>query len=190
MRARGTTSTARVCATGSQHGCSGIGVAGSVETEAAVRSRTNPLRLMSLSLRRTELAAYSAGMNRNCYLVARLRWCLDGSVCEELSGLLRHAAARVAQREGWPEDPRVSCHACRNHLSGSQYREQLAGLAIAEMYEPHRWRNSQARGAWFGCSGRTWARRHSKNYGLVWGILYIWLDTAFGMMKKAQFDPA
>lgn len=111
-------------------------------------------------------AALCSGMERRCYLTARLAWLGDWSVSNELERLLWQEAAFLSSREKWPS------------AKGVQYPRQLAGLAIAELADPKPWEKISGKLRWMWCSESAWHRYHRGRYEAVYQVLTDWLDTA------------
>ena len=119
-------------------------------------------------------ASLCRGMKRPPYLTARLIWCLDWSVCNELEHLLWMEAASLAAKERW-KIPK-----------GKEYVRRMAGLAIAESADPKRWRFASQRAEFAGISDSEWSRTWRARYEAVYEILTDWSADAFRHIQKAQ----
>lgn len=121
-------------------------------------------------------AALSAGMKRRYYLAARLKWALDWSVANELEYMLWVEAAGIAHDEKW----RIP--------TGRSYVRRMAGLAIAEMADPKRWRDAQQKAEWMGVSKSQFSRVWEKRYNAVYEELESWTGRAFGYLIGRQSE--
>ena len=85
-----------------------------------------------------DAAALCAGLRRKYWLAGRLRWGMDKTVAMELEHYLWGEVAQTAAREKWIL------------AIGQETMRALAGLAIAEMLDPVRYRQEGFRVEWFG----------------------------------------
>ena len=121
-------------------------------------------------------AALCRGLPRSAYLSARLVWCLDWSVANELEYLLWVEAAGLAARERW----RIP--------KGREYVRRMSGLAIAESADPKVWKFSSQRAGFVGVSESEWSRTWRPRYEAVYGILIDWTSDAYRAIQRAQVD--
>ena len=144
----------------------------------------NTLRLMSLAVTKTELVGYAAGLPREQYLVACLRWQLDESVQAELTKTL---ASRSEERLSRLKTvPTTLCGGCGQPVTPERYRVLLAQLAVREMLAPQAIHTQTERANAFRVSRQVWQRNHTEPYKVVWGLLESWLGAAFHHIQAAQ----
>lgn len=119
-------------------------------------------------------AALCRGIPRPAYLAARLKWCLDWSVANELEYLLWVEAAGLAAKERW----RVP--------KGKEYVRRMSGLAIAETADPKHWITQTSRAEFMGIGVSEWSRVWRERYEGVYGLLSDWTDDAYRTIQRAQ----
>lgn len=111
-------------------------------------------------------AAACAGLERRCYLAARMAWLGDWGCKRELERLLWDAASELAARERWKR-PR-----------GVQYTRQLAALVLEEVCDPRKWQHAEPKCRWMWCALHDWHRYHRRHYEAIWTLYQGWLDVA------------
>ena len=122
-------------------------------------------------------AALCSGLKREYYLAARLKYALDYSVARELESMLLRKGLGVSHAKKWrvPEN--------RNYL------QQMAGLAVAEMLFPLRYKQDQVRADWVGVSKSQFSRTWKKRYNLIYQILEDWTNCAYShVMMRQRYD--
>lgn len=119
-------------------------------------------------------ASLAANLKERYYLAARLKWCQDWSVANKLEYLLWIEAVGIAAEEKW----RVP--------KGREYVRKMAGLAIAEIAEPQRWKEQQTKAQFMGMDKSTWSRTWQGRYEVIYSELSGWCDTAYRHIARMQ----
>lgn len=156
----------------------------------------NPIRVMALQTEQTPsiepapgggipeidqmlAAALCAGMPRRWYLAARLKWCLDWSVANELEYMLWVEAAGIAAKEKW----RIP--------TGKYYVRKMAGLAIAEVGDPARYSRPEhwhIKAQWLGTGKSQWFGTWERRYNAIYEELDDWCSRAKSYLYRRQAD--
>jgi len=122
-------------------------------------------------------AAFCAGnMDQRWYDAARLKYSLDWSTANALEYAVWLEAALIANREKWKIP------------TGREYIRKMAGLAIAEMAEPRRYRYDVIKTAWLGCDPAQWTKVWGKRYNAVFAIPNDWASEALRHVEKRLAD--
>lgn len=123
-------------------------------------------------------AGLCQGMRREWYLAGRLKWALDWSVANELEYLLWIDGTDIAKSGRW-KIPK-----------GREYVRKMAGLAIAELADPHKWKHDYKRAEWMGVSPSQFSRIWVKRYNEIYSLLDDWSNSAYSyvMIKQRYSD--
>lgn len=130
------------------------------------------------SIDQATAASLCAGMRREYYLAGRLKWAGDWSVSGELEKLLWLHAVDIRNRENW------------SIPKGGQILRKMAGLAIAEIAEPARYKTDSVKAQWMGIHRSNYSRTWNKRYNLIYQELDDLANRAFSyiMMKQRYAD--
>jgi len=120
-----------------------------------------------LSAMQSLAACLTAGMPRRLYLAGRLRYSLDPSCAADVATELYMVTARQAASEGW-----------RDHA-------ELVALAVLELGDRRSWTHKLR--AWvMEVPERTWYRRYSGPYEVVYGRLNDWAEGALTYARRRR----
>lgn len=119
-------------------------------------------------------AGLCAGMRRECYLAGRLKWAGDWSVANELEHRLWLLAVDICNKERW----RVP--------KGREMLRKMAGLAIAEMADPIRYKTDIAKAKWLGIDKSNYSRVWNGRYNLIYRELDDLAGRAFSYIMMKQ----
>lgn len=122
-------------------------------------------------------AGLCSGMKRKWYLAARLKWGLDWSVANELEYLVWIEAAGLAARGKW-KIPK-----------GKEHVRKMAGLAIAELADPMRWKLDTDKADWMGVHKSQFSRTWKEKYNAMYSLLDDWSNAAYSyVMMKQRYE--
>lgn len=122
-------------------------------------------------------AGLCAGMRRECYLAGRLKWAQDWTVANELEHKLWLYAVDISNKERW------------SIPKGKEMLRKMAGLAIAEMAEPARYKEDRIKADWMGIHKSNFSRTWNKRYNLIYQELDDLASRAFShIMIRQRYD--
>jgi len=155
-----------------------------------VEEVTNPIRLLAMQVEKSGnmepsspsineidqaiASGMCSGMPRHWYLSARLKWCLDTSVRNELEQRLMKEAIWLSKNEKW----RVP--------KGRNYIEKMVILSMDETLDPRSYKPAWVKSQVLGMDDSRFSRVWSERYEGVFSYIRDWSDCAIDYLKKKQ----
>ncbi len=142
-----------------------------------VERLANPVRLVADDGHPEVPGWHCAGMPDHWFAAMRMKWANDWSGANLLEYRLWMAAVDMAIEGRW----RVP--------SGGERLRRMAGLAIAELADPERYRATDAwqlKAAWVGVTKSRWFETWQPRYEALYRVLDDWSNAAWRFVKARQ----